>query len=86
MFIVVQLLKTKTGDEVYHKIEFLLELRGMPKNINVDKGLELIDFCEENNIYIWYNNPNQDNNNVIIEIEIKYLLINHTFKYSQLLN
>jgi transposase InsO family protein len=68
----VQLLKTKTGQEVYDKIRFMFQLNGIPKNINVDKGSEFIDnkfikYCDDNDIKVWFSSPNQDNKNAIIE-------------------
>lgn len=68
----VQLLKTKTGQEVFDKFKFLLRKSGIPKNINVDLGSEFIDnkflkFCEENDIKLWYSSVNQDNKNAIVE-------------------
>lgn len=68
----VQLLKTKTGQEVFDKFKFLLRKSGMPNNINLDLGSEFIDnkftkFCEDNGIKVWFSSVNQDNKNSIIE-------------------
>ena len=71
-YVFVQLLKTKTGQEVFDKTMFLFRKSGLPKNINVDLGSEFIDkkflkFCEDNDITLWYSSPEQDNKNAIIE-------------------
>jgi transposase InsO family protein len=71
-YVFVQLLKTKTGQEVFDKTMFLFRQSGLPKNINVDLGSEFIDkkflkFCEDNDITLWYSSPEQDNKNAIIE-------------------
>jgi transposase InsO family protein len=71
-YVFIQALKTKTGEEVYDKLRFMFQLSGIPKNINFDLGSEFIDkrminYCEKNDITIWYSSPNQDNKNAIIE-------------------
>ena len=71
-YVFIQALRTKTGEEVFDKIRFMFQLSGIPKNINFDLGSEFIDrrminYCEENDIEIWYSSLNQDNKNAIVE-------------------
>jgi hypothetical protein len=66
-----------------------MDENGTPKNLNVDLGSEFIykpfvNYCKENNIKIWYSNPEQANKNAIIErfhrtlrnIILKYTVVN----------
>jgi hypothetical protein len=71
-YVFIQALRTKTGEEVFDKLRFMFQQSGIPKNINFDLGSEFIDrrminYCEENDIKIWYSTPDQDNKNAIIE-------------------
>ena len=42
-YVFVQLLKTKSGEEVFDKLRFMFQQSGKPKNINFDLGSEFID-------------------------------------------
>ena len=71
-YVFVQLLKTKTGQEVFDKIRFMFQQSGFPKNLNVDEGSEFIyspfeSYCNDNDVRLWYSSPEQDNKNSIIE-------------------
>jgi hypothetical protein len=71
-YVYIQALRTKTGEEVFDKLRFMFQQSGIPKNINFDLGSEFIDkrminYCEENDIEIWFSSPDQDNKNAIIE-------------------
>mgnify|MGYP000983851036 CR=1 FL=1 len=71
-YVFVQLLKTKTGQEVFDKIRFMFQQSGFPKNLNVDEGSEFVyspfeSYCNDNDIRLWYSSPEQDNKNSIIE-------------------
>jgi hypothetical protein len=71
-FVFVKKLKTKDGASVFNAFELLMKQYGNPKNINVDLGSEFIynkflDYCENNDIQVWFSNPEQDNKNAIIE-------------------
>jgi transposase InsO family protein len=71
-YVFIQALRTKTGEEVFDKLRFMFQQSGIPKNINFDLGSEFIDkrminYCEENDIEIWFSSPDQDNKNAIIE-------------------
>jgi transposase InsO family protein len=68
----VKPLKTKSGPVVFEAFKSLIAEFGKCKNINCDLGSEFIykpfvDYCKDNDITIWYSNPEQDNKNAIIE-------------------
>lgn len=68
----VKPLKTKTGDVVFKAFKDLITENGLCKNLNCDLGSEFIynpfvKYCKENDITLWYSNPEQDNKNAIIE-------------------
>ena len=71
-YIMVREMKTKTGDETLQNFESIIEENGICKNLNVDMGLEFNNsifknYCETNNINVWFSNPEQDNKNAIVE-------------------
>lgn len=71
-FAFVKPIHFKNGDLVFHAFKVMMEEYGKPKNINVDKGSEFVykpfvKYCEDNDITLWYSNPEQDNKNAIIE-------------------
>ena len=82
-------LKNKTGEEVFNAILDLFKLYGKPKNLNIDEGKEFIysnfiQYCEKNDITLWYSNPQQTNKNSIIERfhrTLRNLLLAYTLNY-----
>jgi hypothetical protein len=85
-FAFVEPLKSKSGEAVFEGIKKLFHNNGNPKNLNVDIGNEFIyspfkKYCEDNNIEVWFSNPEQDNKNAIIE-RFHRTLRNIILKYS----
>jgi transposase InsO family protein len=79
-------LKSKSGESVFEGIKKLFHKNGKPANLNVDIGNEFIyslfkKYCEDNNIEVWFSNPEQDNKNAIIE-RFHRTLRNMILKYS----
>jgi len=71
-FAFVEKLKSKEGIKVLEVFKKMMSEEGNPKNLNVDEGSEFIykpfrKYCEDNDITLWYSNPEQDNKNAIIE-------------------
>ena len=71
-FIMARPMKTKTSEETLANVESIMNENGFCKNLNVDMGLEFNnsefnDFCNANNIEVWFSNPEQDNKNAIVE-------------------
>jgi transposase InsO family protein len=65
-------IKFKDGENVFHAFKIMMEEYGLPKNLNIDRGKEFIykpfvEYCKNNNIELWYSDPQQDNKNAIIE-------------------
>lgn len=66
------LLKNKTGEAVFDAFKTMMKMYGKPKNMNIDLGKEFIykpfkKYCDENDIELWFSDPQQDNKNAIIE-------------------
>lgn len=79
-------LKNKQGDDVFHAFKIMITKYGKPKNLNVDVGSEFTykpfkEFCEKNNITLFFSNPEQENKNSIIE-RFHRTLRNLLLKYS----
>ena len=65
-------LHTKTSEAVLEAFKKIIEKMGKCKNLNVDLGSEFIaerfkKYCADNDIKIWYSDPEQSNKNSIIE-------------------
>jgi hypothetical protein len=68
----VEPIKTKNKENVFKAIIKIFKRSGIPKNLNCDFGKEFNNslfkqYAEENNIKLWFSNPEQDNKNAIIE-------------------
>jgi hypothetical protein len=68
----VKALTNKEGGTVFNAFKEMMNKQGKPKNLNVDLGSEFVykpfvSYCKENNIKLWYSNPDQANKNSIIE-------------------
>ena len=68
----VKPMKTKTGPETYEAMKELFLENGKPVNLNVDEGKEFIykpfkQYCEDNDITMWFSDTQQSNKNAIIE-------------------
>ena len=71
-YVFVAPLKTKTGEVVLDAFKMLFKESGICRNLNLDLGSEFVyapfvNYCESNNIKLWYSNPEQSNKNAIIE-------------------
>jgi hypothetical protein len=71
-YVVVEPLKTKTGDVVLEAFKKIIKTMKPCNNLNVDEGSEFIydkfkQYCNNNGITVWYSNPEQSNKNAIIE-------------------
>lgn len=67
-----RIMKTKTGSEVFASAKDIFDESGHPANLNVDVGSEFIykpftKYCADNDITIWYADPDETNKNSIIE-------------------
>ena len=89
----------KEGENVFSAFKEFVNKYGKPKNLNVDLGSEFIyrpfvNYCKDNNIKVWYSNPDQSNKNSIIErfhrtlrnIILKYTVANGRKYLSELDN
>ena len=68
----VKAMTNKEGDTVFNAFKEMIDKYGKPKNLNVDMGSEFVfkpfvNYCKDNNIKLWYSNPDQANKNAIIE-------------------
>jgi hypothetical protein len=68
----VKPLKNKTGDEIFTAFKEMIKEYGSPKNLNVDEGKEFTNktfqnYCENNDIDLWFSDTQQENKNAIIE-------------------
>ena len=68
----VKAMTNKEGENVFSGFKEMVNKYGKPKNLNVDLGSEFVyrpfvNYCKENNIKIWYSDPEQANANSIIE-------------------
>ena len=68
----IEPIKTKTGDTVLKAFKSIIHRMGLCKNLNCDLGSEFIyipfkRYCDDNNIIVWYSNPEESNKNAIIE-------------------
>jgi hypothetical protein len=82
---IIKKLKNKDGESVFHAFKVIIEEYGQPKNINVDEGKEFVykpfvKYCNDNDIKIWYSNPEQDNKNAFVE-RLHRTLRNMILKY-----
>jgi putative transposase len=71
-FVFVEPLKSKTGEVVFNAIQKLFSENGKPNNLNLDEGKEFnykpfIEYCQENDITLWFSDTEQENKNAIIE-------------------
>jgi len=85
----VKELTNREGQTVFEAFKEMINENGKPKNLNLDLGSEFVyrpfvNYCKENDIKLWYSNPDQANKNSIIErfhrtlrnIILKYTVVN----------
>ena len=65
-------MKTKTGSEVFETFKKIVDMNGVPNNLNTDLGSEFIykpfvDYCNKNQTRLWYSDTQQENKNAIVE-------------------
>ena len=68
----VKELTNREGGTVFEAFKEMINENGKPKNLNLDLGSEFVyrpfvNYCKENDIKLWYSNPDQANENSIIE-------------------
>lgn len=63
-------LTTRKFDVIMSALKDIFEVMGKPKNINCDNEFnnqQFKDYCEKNDIRIWFSSPEESNKNAIVE-------------------